>query len=145
METIYGESSEIQTNDTYSSGGGISLFSAGDDGETIVGGSGDQGSNPTSARIYWEMTRTPNGSGGYTYSGGISNVSWYTEVPTSPFAVPPYNDPAKLWEIASGTGSLNEVFDAWNEDQGDAGTEKRAHFLYFISQNAKGCSSNSVG
>lgn len=68
METIYGESAEIQVNDGYSNGGGIALYSA-DDSGTISGGSNDEGSVQTSARIYWTITRT-EGPEGFQYTGG---------------------------------------------------------------------------
>ena len=143
METIYGESAEIQVNDGYSNGGGIALYSA-DDSGTISGGSNDEGSVQTSARIYWTITRT-EGPEGFQYTGGITGVSWFTEIPQSPFAVSPYNDPATIWDIASRDNNLNEVFNAWNADQTDAGTAKRSYFMYYLSVNAQGCSSNQVG
>lgn len=142
METIYGESAEIQVNDGYSNGGGIALYAA--DDSTISGGSGDEGSVQTSARIYWTITRTGE-AGNYQYQGGITGISWFTEVDESPFAVPPYDDPATIWEIASRDNNLNEVFNAWNEDQSNEGTRKRAYFMFYLSTEAIGCSSSQVG
>ena len=42
MDTIYGESPELQTNDSYASRG-IALYSIGEGDQTITGGSGNQG------------------------------------------------------------------------------------------------------
>ena len=148
METLYGESPEIQMDDGYGRSGGIALYSAGDgDGETITGGSGNEGSNPSSSRIYWTITRIPDASqpGGYRYEGGITGNGWFFNVEESPFAVAPYKDnPAVIWNVAATNNSLNIIFDAWNADQSPAGTQKRAYFLYHISVYVRGCSSNTT-
>ena len=143
MEQLYGESPEIHIEESYNTNGGIALYSTQEEG-TITGGSGTSGSQPSSSRIYWTITRTsdPSQPDGYAYSGGITGVSWFKDIPQSPFANPDYDTPSEIWNAASPDGNLNEVFDAWNEDISDAGTEKRAYFMYYISVHAKGCSSN---
>lgn len=148
MSTIYGDSPEIPINSSYGRDGGISLYSVGDDESgTITGGSGDSGSYPTSSRIYWTITRVedPSQPDGYSYSGGITGVSWFTNISQSPFADPRYDEPSEIWQIASSTGTLNEVFNAWNEDTSYDGEEKRSYFMYYLSVNARGCSSSSPG
>ena len=149
MDTIYGESPEIRADDSYGGNGGISVFSVrnGEDEGTITGGSGDSGSYPTSSRIYWTITRVvdPSQPGGYRYSGGITDTSWFTEISQSPFADPRYDDPSEIWNIASRDGNLNEVFDEWNSDKTEDGEEKRAYFMYHLAVNAKGCSTTLPG
>lgn len=125
METIYGESQEIQIEDGYSENGGIALFSTGDD--TITGGSGNDGSYPTSTRIRWTVTRTPDGSeDGYSYVGGITESnSWYTGDSNSPF----YGvDEEEIGRRAFADGNLNYYFDLWNADSSQIGQVKRAEF-----------------
>lgn len=112
METLYGESLEIQTGDSYGSNGGIALFSTGD--ETITGGSDNEGSSVTSSRFYWSITRSgeePN----YTYSGGITGSDTFNfgfKEPTSPF----YGfDYSAVWQAASTPpGTLDSFFQPWN-------------------------------
>lgn len=149
MNTIYGESPEIQVGDSYSRNGGISLFSAGDDegGETITGGSGGSGSYPTSSRIYWSITRVPDSAqpDGYIYSGGITGVSCFTDMPQSPFADPRFDEPSKIWSIAETNNNLNIIFDEWNSDTSPDGEEKRAYFMYYLSVHARGCSMTTTG
>lgn len=128
METIYGESPEMQTGETYSNNGGIALFAV--DGDTVTGGSGDDegGAYPTSTRIRWTATRTPDTSveGGYTYVGGITGEhGWYTYDQHSPFCG---YDEKKIYEHAFEYGNLNYYFDLWNEDQSQEGQIKRATF-----------------
>ncbi|MDM8236731.1 hypothetical protein [[Ruminococcus] torques] len=137
METIYGESPEIQANDTYSSGGGISLFSAGDGDETLTGGSGNDGSTETSARYYWSITRSgvePD----YTYSGGITGSDPFGfgfNESSSPFYQSSYKD---VWEVAStGAGTLDAFFQPWNES---ADEHTKWVFQGLVIQNCpKGC------
>lgn len=149
MNTIQGESPEIQIDDSYSRNGGISLFSVENDegGETITGGSGGSGSYPTSSRIYWTITRVsdPSQPGGYSYSGGITGVSWFTEVSQSPFANSKYDEPSEIWYIADTYGNINMIFDEWNSDVSHEGETKRSYFMYFLSVNARGCSSTTTG
>lgn len=143
METLYGESPEIQMDDGYGRSGGIALYSAGDEGgDTITGGSGDSGSYPTSSRIFWTITRVgdPSQTGGYSYSGGISGVSWFEKEPTSPFNDTRYDEPNEIWAIASTSENLNVIFDEWNADSSDEGERKRAYFMYYLSVHAPGCS-----
>lgn len=110
MSTIYGESPDIQIDDSYSVNGGIALFSAGGDDTTITGGSGDNpGEAQTSARIKWSITVNENG----TYiSGGITGSNdWMRGTADSPFTN--YTD-QQLADIAVRNNNLNEVFVEWN-------------------------------
>lgn len=147
METLYGESLEIQMDDGYDANNGIAVYSAGDgNGETITGGSGNQGSFPTSARIYWTITRIPSGDGQYSYEGGITGKSWFFNDPNSPFYPEDYNTEAEIWAIASAyNGNLDIIFAEWNSDKTQAGEIKRSSFMATISINAYGCSSTTVG
>ena len=117
METLYGESPEIQTNDTYSNSGGIALFSAGDGDETLTGGSGNDGSTTTSARYFWSITRSGEAPD-YTYSGGITGSDAFGfgfSMDSSPF----YNsDYPTVWAAAS-SGSLDSFFQPWNKTAGE--------------------------
>lgn len=143
METLYGESPEIQMDDGYDANNGIAVYSAGDgDDETITGGSGDSGSYPTSSRIFWTITRVedPSQPGSYSYSGGISGVSWFKDEQTSPFNDTRYDEPNEIWAIASASGNLNVIFDEWNADSSNEGERKRAYFMYYLSLNAPDCS-----
>lgn len=147
METINGVSPDfLIENDSYSNNGGISLFSA-DDKETIFGGSKDDGSNVSSSRIYWTITRVPDSSqpDGYAYSGGITGVSWYTEIEQSPFYNEKYDEPSEIWAIASANGNLSIIFDEWNSDISHEGEIKRSYFMFYLSVNARGCSSTTTG
>ena len=112
MNTIYGESPEIQVDDTYANGG-IALYSAGDGDQTITGGSDNQGSTETSSRFYWTITRSgvdPD----YTYSGGITGSDTFGfgfNESSSPF----YNSSYEaVWAMASTAGSLDGFFQPWN-------------------------------
>lgn len=147
METLYGESPEIQMDDGYGRSGGIALYSAGDgDGETITGGSGNQGSFPTSARIYWTITRIPTGDDQYSYEGGITGVSWFFDDSNSPFYPEEYDTEAEIWAIASANnGNLDIIFEEWNSDKTQAGEIKRSTFMTTIATYAYGCSSTTVG
>lgn len=138
METIYGESTEIQIEENYSNGGGISLFSVSDEGDTITGGSGNDGSYPTSTRIRWTVTRYSDDSeDGYGYIGGISGDNgWYTNNENSPFFG--VEDEEDIARHAFNEGNLQDYFDKWNEDQSQAGQVKRATFALLAAQ--LGCS-----
>lgn len=146
MERIYGESSEI----LYSESGGIALYAAGDD-ETIIGGSGNQGTQETWSRIYWVITRVDNGDGIYTYPigpdmGGITGVSWFFDDPNSPFYPDEYNTPGEIWNIATNNGnSLDVIFAAWNSDTSQTGVIKRSDFMSKLAREAYGCTAISGG
>lgn len=137
MNTIYGESPEIQVEDSYNQNGGVALFSANEDGDTVSGGSGNDGEYPTSTRIRWTVTRTADDSpDGYSYVGGITgNNGWYTDDPNSPF----YGvvDDEDIAEAAFRDGDLNFYFNAWNEDQSIDGQVKRATFA--VTAASLGC------
>ena len=114
METIYGESPEKQTNDTYSNSGGIALFSAGDGDETITGGSGNEGSTTTSSRYYWSITRSGEAPD-YIYSGGITGSDTFGfgfSLDYSPFYGKGYEE---VWNVASTERTLDVFFRPWNE------------------------------
>lgn len=146
METINGMSPDLMLDsEGYNNSGGISLFSVNENGDTITGGSGNDGSHLTSARIYWTITRIDNGSGGYTYEGGITGVSWFFDDPNSPFYPEPYNSKEEIWNIASAYNNLNIVFQEWNSDKSQAGEIKRSDFMSTIARNAYGCSTTSAG
>lgn len=111
METIYGESPEIQIDNSYASNGGIAMFSVGDDGNTtMTGGSGDKpGETETSARIRWSITVNANNE--YVTGGITGSNDWMKGTLNSPFAG--WEDQA-LANAALNDGTLNEVFDPWN-------------------------------
>ena len=135
METLYGESPEIQIDDGYGTNGGIALYSAGDgDGETITGGSGGgEGSYPTSSRYYWSITRIGT-EGAYTYTGGMSGNSFYTDRPFSPFYNVPLSD---IWEEASTPpGNLDKYFAPWNAN---SEADKLNFQAVVVHECPKGC------
>lgn len=140
METLYGESPEIQIDDGYGTNGGIALYSAGDgSSETITGGSGNDGSSTTSSRYYWSITRTgiePT----YTYSGGITGESFFFGENSSPFVNMDYQT---IWNIVSAPpGNLDGIFDAWNE----RGEKVKHEFLGIVLYNCpEGCYSSYTG
>lgn len=140
METINGMSPDLMLDsEGYNNSGGISLFSVNENGDTITGGSGNDGSYETSARIYWTITRIDNGSGGHTYEGGITGVSWFFDDPNSPFYPEPYNSKEKIWDIASAYNNLNIVFQEWNADISPDGKNKKIDFLHRLSDEAEEC------
>lgn len=146
METINGMSPDLMLDsEGYNNSGGISLFSVNENGDTITGGSGNDGSHLTSARIYWTITRIDNGSGGHTYEGGITGENWFFDDTDSPFHPEPYNSEEKIWNIASRDGNLNIVFQEWNSDKTQAGEIKRSKFMTTIATYAYGCSTTSAG
>ena len=142
MNTIYGESPEIQFDDSYNQNGGVALFSANEDGDTVSGGSGNAGEYPTSTRIRWTVTRTPDDSpDGYSYVGGITgNNGWYTDDLNSPFYGVEDEDIA---EVAFRDGNLNFYFNVWNEDQSTDGQVKRAQFA--LTAASLGCATTIIG
>ena len=146
METINGMSPDLMLDsEGYNNSGGISLFSVNENGDTITGGSGNDGSHLTSARIYWTITRVDNGSEGYRYEGGITGVSWFFKNPNSPFYPADYDSEEEIWNIASRYGNLNIVFQEWNSDKSQAGEIKRSEFMTTIATHAYGCSTTSAG
>ncbi len=146
METISGMSPDLMLDsEGYSNSGGISLFSAGESGDTITGGSGNDGSYETSSRIYWTITRISNGDGSYDYIGGITEAGWFFNDPNSPFYPEPYNSAQEIWNIASRDGNLNMVFQEWNADTTADGNLKRVNFLHKIGQEAPNCYSVIAG
>lgn len=114
MDTIYGESPELQTNDSYANSG-IALYSTGEGDQTITGGSGNQGGVPTSSVFYWSITRS-GVAPDYSYSGGITGSDTFGfgfNESSSPFYNKTYAD---VWNAAStGTGTLDSFFRPWNE------------------------------
>lgn len=112
METLYGESPEIQLDDSYARNGGVAMYSVGDgEGGTITGGSGDNpGESETSARIRWSITVDENGN--YVTGGITGSNDWMRDTDYSPFAG---FDNQTLANYAIGDGNLNEVFGPWND------------------------------
>ncbi len=114
MNTIYGESPEIQMNDGYAANGGISLFSTREAGETIT--SSDQGGEQVfGGRILWEIT--DNGDG--TYSGGITGVDWCREQYTEDNPFINYTN-EQIWNIAEQNRNLNQIFSEFRSIYGFA-------------------------
>lgn len=110
MSTIYGESPDIQIDDSYSANGGIALFSAGGDDTTITGGSGDNpGEAQTSARIKWSITVDENNQ--YVTGGITGSDDWMRDTLYSPFTD---YDNQQLADYAVNDNNLNTVFLAWN-------------------------------
>lgn len=135
MDTIYGESPEIQVEDLYANGG-IALYSAGDGDETITGGSGNQGSSATSSRFYWSITRSgvaPN----YTYSGGLTGSESFGfgfNESLSPFYGYSYAD---VWATASSVGTLDSYFQTWNATASEL---DKNNFINMVLNNCpEGC------
>lgn len=126
METIYGESAEIQVNDGYSNGGGIALYAA--DDSTISGGSGTEGSYNSSFRILWTITRVDEN----TYTGGISGKDWFTDEPLSPFYQAQVDD---IW-FAAQDGNLEEYYGLWNSN---TSADDKIRFLDHLMNYANGC------
>lgn len=127
METIYGESAEIQVNDGYSNGGGIALYAA--DDETISGGSGTEGSYNSTFRILWTITRVDGGS---SYTGGITGIDWFAGESLSPF----YQvEEADIWDAAQ-DGNLEEYYAPWNNKTSD---DEKIQFLNYLMNHANGC------
>ena len=149
METIYGESPEIYADDGYAANSGIALFSASsgsnEDG-TITGGSDDNdGSQPTSSRIYWTITRETLPDGTVRYTGGITGVGWYNGKDDtayneySPFVGYELED---IWNIASRDNNLSAIFREWNNKFhfGDIST-----FIGQIYENNPSCIDGYAG
>lgn len=114
METLYGESPEIQMDDGYDANNGIALFSANSDtgGETITSSSGDQGgSQEIPGKILWSITRYSEGTG-YRYEGGFTGQGWADEYfetrnETNPFTTAGWD---ALWTTASTEHNLDIYF-----------------------------------
>ena len=79
MDTLYGESPEIQIESSYTRNGGIAVFSA-NNGDTQTGGSiqNPDGSYFEGYQVLWTITRTNNGDGTYSYTGGVTGLGWFT-------------------------------------------------------------------
>ena len=115
MATIYGESPEIQIDNSYWENGGIAVMSVGDgEGGTITGGSGDnEGEQETSARIKWSITVDADGNylaGGIT--GATDDDSWMRTDSNSPFI---HFTDQELANMAISDGNLGKVFIFWND------------------------------
>ena len=109
METIYGESPEIQAYDGYATNGRIALFSAENGGETITSSDQD-GEHVVGGKILWTITNNGNGN----YSGGITNSGWRFEdyEGFNPFSN--YTE-SEIWGIASRNRNLNVIFDQFED------------------------------
>lgn len=119
MDTLYGESPEIQIESSYTRNGGIALFSA-NSGDTTTGGSiyNPDGSYFDGYQVLWTITRTPNGDSGYDYSGGVTGQEWFLDKQESPFYGALIDE---IGQAAFTAGNLNKYFSAWltntNSDQ----------------------------
>lgn len=139
MSIISGESPEMQMDNSYSNNGGVALFSVGEgEGGTITGGSGDTpGDYETSARIRWSIT--VDEAGKYVEGGITGNNGWMRENADSPFVN--YTD-QQLADMAVNTGTLNDVFTAWNAD-GDLG--KVFTFMAYAWERYPSCVTGFAG
>lgn len=119
MDTLYGESPEIQIESSYTRNGGIAVFSA-NNGDTQTGGSiyNPDGSYFEGYQVLWTITRTDNGDGTYSYTGGVTGQKWFTDEVESPFY---QADIADIGKEAFEAGNLNTYFSEWltrtNSDQ----------------------------
>lgn len=136
METNSGVSETIRLDDSYSVNGGVALFAA-DGDETITGGSikNPDGSYYDAYQILWTITRMADGSGGYTYSGGVTGVEWYFDESSSPFYGATIEDVAAQ-AFAPGPGNMNYFFSPW---VANASSDDKYTFLHEVMQNPKNC------
>lgn len=129
METNSGVSERIQLDDSYSANGRIALFGV-DGDETVTGGSikNPDGSYYDAYQVLWTITRTPDGAGGYTYTGGVTGLSWYFNEPSSPF----YNSTIEAiaaQAFSPGPGNLNTFFSNWIAN---ATSDDKKKFLHAV-------------
>lgn len=132
---IEGESTVV----SYAANGGISLMSVDEiPPGTVTGGSGDsEGSAGSVTRIRWTISFD-----GTSYSGGITNVSWFrhSEGEVTNEALPvdgPFEGVTdeQIYLEASRTGNLDSYFNNWNSSAGDTILQ----FQMYVYQNAPGC------
>lgn len=138
MEQANGVSPTIKIEESYNESGGVNLYSASDD--TVTGGSmrNPDGSYFDSYQILWTITRTPDGLGGYTYSGGITGVTeggWYFGDEESPFYGSTIEDIAAQ-AFRPGPGNLNIFFTDW---LANTTPEQKYQFLHVTMQNSFYC------
>lgn len=125
---------------SYENDGGISLFSVEPPDGAITGGSGtpEEGAGATSTRIRWWITDEGNG----IYDGGITGVGWFRitdlEHPNTSGYEGPFEDytDKQIYDtaVASG-GSLNSIFNEWNEAHGKVGDLTITSFILFLQSN----------
>lgn len=111
MDTLHGESPEIQIESSYTRNGGIAVFSA-NNGDTQTGGSiyNPDGSYFDGYQVLWTITRTENADGTYSYTGGVTGQGWFTNDKESPFYLANIAD---IGAEAFNVGNLNKYFSAW--------------------------------
>lgn len=111
MNTVYGESPVIETEDSYIQSGRIRLNSA--SSGTVDNASSEDGAFFNSWKILWTVTYDATTDG---YTGGITGAGWYFNDANSPF----YGLQAEETEIftqAYTTQSLYSYFNAWNQSK----------------------------
>lgn len=132
METLYGESPEIQMDDGYGRSGGIALYSAGDGGRETITSSDQGGEEVVGGRVLWEITDLGNGN----YSGGITGENWMPEYICPSGAPNPFNQytSAQIWDIAFNDRNLNKIFDQF---------ENPFDFASYVYENRRQCIAGS--
>lgn len=132
MSVLNGESESFSIENGYENAGGVAMYSVGNGGETVSGGSSEEGQYNSIFRIYWTITY----DGGDSYTGGITGVSWYLDNALSPF----YGvQVADIWNAALPDSNLSEYFGPWNTKTTDGDK------VEFLSVLTDGCYKLSLG
>ena len=131
MNTIYGESPEIQFDDSYSRNDGIAMYAI--DGDTETGGSiyNPDGSYFDGYKVLWTITRTSNDDGTFSYSGGVTNQDWFTDKVESPFYLA---DIQEIGAEAFRVGNLNSYFLNWMTS-----TDHDQKWTFLVNMAGKSC------